>query len=445
MRRLLQVSGLYTAHSDRAHVVSTHAVDAALAAFGKVEFDPIAAAGVALFGFSPGTGSLVRGVQAVPVGARVCITSDGVTVDSAGAAGFECLAHDVSYVTARAGLLATVDEALEQDHTLALTAGLDSRVVAAAARWLGRECSCVTWGEETTDALGAAVVARHLGYAHRIVPISIDWDDAHGRVATELRISEGIRPPLPPGLVDHSQLGTALLTGAGGESGRAFYSLWEIRARPRPSRRHLLDALISRPGVASLKRGVLEPLVGRLASALDDGRSAGFAGWAELDHFYASQRMPHWGRAMLPDLPGGATGAFLSAQCQSGLLSLPNEDKLTDGFHRRFLREHAPDLAVAASAYRRRRGVPAALRRVAARVRDAPHNVQATLISNDPATIPRILDLCPPSKLFSDVVDADAPTRVDHTRLTSEMVELLFGLSGALLLERELIDHELLG
>jgi len=441
-----QTTALYAARGRDVTAVSTHGVDAAIGACGHVELDPVAAASVAVLGFAVGTGSLMRDVDALPVGAAVTVDRAGVAVVG-GAGPFEPMDPSSAYEQARDGLLATVSEAARA--RLGLTQGLDSRVVLVAALHLRVPLETVTWGaRESHDVVGAMDLARHAGLEHHVVPIRVAADEGeHLIVARELRNSEGVRAPFPPGEIDWHQLAAGLITGAGGETGRAFYSRWGWSSRPRPRRRDLLEAIVPAPPRAWLAPDVVDPMVDRVHDALEAAVDDGFSGWAACDHFYARQRMPHWGRAMLP--PVRTTGAFLAPQTQRALASLPMREKVYDGFHHRFLRELAPALAVP-QPRGPRRGVPGALRRVVRNARSARTSAEpawrlARLVSGHAWSGSYILQALASSQLATSVLAPVVRGRVDDVWGRGELAaSTIFGLSGPLALERELAEAGLL-
>jgi hypothetical protein len=87
-----------------------------------------------------------------------------------------------------------------------------------------------------------------------------------------------------------------------------------------------------------------------------------------LDRFYSERRFARWGRSMLPREPFPLIAGFAAHEVQRALAALPLADKLTDGFHRRFVAERFPELTPHPPELPRR-GVPRLARRAAHRVR----------------------------------------------------------------------------
>ncbi|MEA2422656.1 MAG: hypothetical protein QOF55_1755, partial [Thermoleophilaceae bacterium] len=108
---------------------------------------------------------------------------------------------------------------------------------------------------------------------------------------------------------------------------------------------------------------------------VEEAEQLGARGWRALDVVYSEQRVRRWGRHMLMR-PGAPIVAPLAAPpVQRALAWLPLAERVSSGFHRRFLAERLPAIAVAEPQPLSRRRVPPALRRAvrAARgLRSAP-------------------------------------------------------------------------
>jgi hypothetical protein len=229
---------------------------------------------------------------------------------------------------------------------LCLTGGADSRVLAIALRELGVEVSAVTWGESGwADVAAAAPIADALGIDWRA---RAAWREDHeiaARADAEARWSDGAFGLTPADRI-WPVPSPAVMVGAAGEVGRAFYY------------RRLADR--DPPDDAESLAAALYP-EGRIAGAGDDARAAaraaarswadatlesGRTGWSVLDVLYAEQRVGHWGRSQVPALEAQFLAGFASAEVLRGLASLPLADRLSDGFHRRFVASRRPDLAL---------------------------------------------------------------------------------------------------
>ena len=270
-------------------------------------------------------------------------------------------------------LLASLDGRLSSAGRvhLGLTGGLDSGVVAVALAELGLDPVAMTWGTPGhPDVDGAARLARRLGLAHEI--LGGGWHPAPPApedLESEARWHEGLtappllgRPGWPAGL-------RTFVTGAAGETGRAFYHrlLAGLYAEPRPEQ----IAAVWRPedalgaGAAGRARAAVRDAK---LTFLGDAAAAGQAGWRLLDVVYAEQRFRRWGRGILPRGPERVVAAFSSPALQRALVSLPLEARISDGWHRRFIARGAGDLVPPAPPLPRA-GVPRPLRRLAARLR----------------------------------------------------------------------------
>lgn len=86
-------------------------------------------------------------------------------------------------------------------------------------------------------------------------------------------------------------------------------------------------------------------LRGRVAAWIAEAETLGYRGWRCLDVLYTEQRVRRWGRATLPRIAPALVPALLTPELSRALVSLPLEDRLREGFHRRFIGERRPELA----------------------------------------------------------------------------------------------------
>ena len=250
---------------------------------------------------------------------------------------------------------------------LALTAGRDSPVVAAAAARLGVPLKTFTWGEaDWPDVQGGARVAAAFDLPHEHLALTLPADaDAQRIVGEEVLWHDGVAgvgpggPPVLPADI------TTFLTGAGAEVGRAYYYSWAARAHPKPRPKDLIATLGAVDRVAPDHRPAI---AARLEDWLQGAAEIGHAGWTALDVFYTEERMGRWGRARVPRIDAPLVTPFPSPEVSRALVSLPLEDRLTLGWHRRFVAEVAPDVVLPDQKHGRR-GVPPVLRRAASRAR----------------------------------------------------------------------------
>jgi hypothetical protein len=70
----------------------------------------------------------------------------------------------------------------------------------------------------------------------------------------------------------------------------------------------------------------------------------GHSGWRVLDVVYGQQRMRRWLRAVQPHGGTPAIAAFGVPEVQRALVSLPDKDRLGDGFARAFIGARRPEL-----------------------------------------------------------------------------------------------------
>jgi hypothetical protein len=333
---------LYEARSDEVTAWSTHAVAAAFLATGSAAIDPRALPIFVASEYAGGGRSLVAGVRAVPTSTRITLTAAGARERSYWPATERWQPADPP--AAEEALLETLGAALaEVDRpVLGLTGGADSRVVAVAMRELGLDFEAMTFGERDWPDVGEAEgLARELGVAHRFQPIEL-WSDEEAlrRVPGEVRWNEGAiyigfgRVPFPPAM-------GAWVTGAGAETGRAYYH------------RHVSDgddpASVLRRAFAPRLAGARPEAVELVGAAVDDwlaeARDTGASGWRALSVLYGEQRLRSWGRANLPREPAPMVFAFGHPLVQRALASLPDADQRSDAFHRRFLARFAPEAA----------------------------------------------------------------------------------------------------
>ena len=342
---------LYAAGSPDALAWSSHAVAAGVLAHGRVRVDPASIADLVAAEFVGDDRTALHGVRAVPPGFDAVVGEDGAAggsraarerwrpVDAAEAAG-----------VAERELLAELERAVAgaPAAVLGLTGGLDSRVVAVALAELGISFSAFTMAaEDPGDVDGAARVAEALGVAHAARPLAW-WDDSDGlaRVSAAARFADGMQRV---GYAD-AQYPSAMshwVAGVGAETGRAFYWRDAVARGSAPSPRALARALGARlePAVAGAEREVLRRLRGDWRRWVQEAVALGYPGWAALDVVYGEQRVRRWGRGWVPRRDARPVAAFASPRLLAALASLPPQDKLTDGFGRRFVAARRPELA----------------------------------------------------------------------------------------------------
>jgi hypothetical protein len=322
--------------------VATHAVAAALLAGAPLELDRTAVAEFVAMDFAGGHRTLLRDVKAVPPASRIILSAEDARREEYWPARerWRLLAEADAYSAAERELVATIRRRTSGMRLgLPLTAGLDSTVAATALSDAGARPAAFTWGNAGwPDSIGAAATAQRFGFAHSVSGFEpLSSEECVADLDREARWADGIAALATvrrswPHDVD------AFVAGMGGESGRAFYyDAWSALFAPRPDSERLLIAL----GGAGRLRGADDQARAALEQSLrewvDDARATGATGWRVLDVLYAEQRVRRWGRSQLPRLHADVIPLFTPVPIARALVSMPLEERLTDGFHRRFL------------------------------------------------------------------------------------------------------------
>lgn len=348
------VQSLFHTRGHGARAWSTHAVAASWLATGAIAVDPQAVAELVCWEFAGGDRTLLLGTSAVAPATRIALDASG--------------AHESSYMTLRerwapvpAGdaqsqadrrLLEFLDEALRgaPAPVLGLTGGADSRTAAVALRELGIDARAFTYVSDegaVGDAAAAAAIAERLEMPHAVAPMD-DHGDALRTVRAHALWADGAAPA-GTASVPWPQPLSHWIAGVGAEVGRAFYYRWlgRVPERPGPGRveQVLLADIDLDLGGAELQ--VRRRLRDRMRGWLAEAAGSGHTGWGVLDVLYGEQRVRRWSRAMTPRIAGHYVPAFASQPLMQALASLPLEDRLDDGFARRFVGARVPELTPA--------------------------------------------------------------------------------------------------
>lgn len=356
---------LYASERRGLQVWSTHAVAAAILATGAPELDPTVVPELLAFDFVGGDRTLLRDVRAVAPGTVVDFTATKVTERSywPPRERWAPVSENEAYEHAASSLLETLERRLTAlpDAQVALTGGLDSRVLVVAMRELGLSPKAFTWGDPSwPDVQGACHVAATLGLTHRVLPpLWLSSSEALADLDRRARWTDGVCGLAPVERTWPADPRTGVLGGMGGETGRSFYY------RPPRSDRKLLAQLRLEARLPGATREASEVLRARVKSWLATAEETSDPdSWRPLDVLYAEQRVTRWGRSQLPWREGPMVGAFTPVEVARGLTSLPLAERLSDGFHRRFINSRAPELAPALPVPPRRSSARRAMRRL---------------------------------------------------------------------------------
>lgn len=355
--------------------LATHAVACAWLADGRAELDPRRLPELAALGFVGGTDTLLRGVRAVAPATVAEVGAHGARRRSYWPARerWAAVPDEEPGAAAEAALLASLAARVPDGAALGLTAGLDSLVVAAAMERIGRPARAFTWGLDPADVAGGPEAAARLGLAHEALPlVEAAPGTALERARAEARWTEGMGLTSGFGAVPAPRGAPALLTGAGGETARAFYWRWQAANHAEPSQRQLERAFRPDARIAAAHEAARAAVRGRAAAWIAEAAGHGARGWRVLDVLYAEQRMTRWGRGTLPRLAAVPVHAFTHPAVAAALVSLPARARVSDGFHRAFLRRHAGGLPLPPAPPRQQAGVPRPVRRLRAALRAAP-------------------------------------------------------------------------
>lgn len=339
------VQTLYAASGAGAEAWSSHAVAAALLATGGVRVVPDAVAELVACEFTGGGRTLLDGVRALPPATVVDISPQAALERSFWPARERWA--PLPAVEARAEVpelfLRDLDARARTAPAalLGLTAGLDSRTAAIALRELGIPFATLTYGEpESEDKREAAAIAARLGVAHAAAPFRW-WSEDEGmrRMRAEACWSDGAAP-VGFARVDWPAPLSHWILGAGAETGRAFYWRWAASACD-PGR--VLDAAFEL-NLGGAPRETIHRLRARWREWIEQAEATGHRGLDALDVVYADQRVRRWGRGQAPRLTAELVPAFAGQELARALASLPRQDRLEDGWQRRFIAEREPGL-----------------------------------------------------------------------------------------------------
>jgi hypothetical protein len=343
--------GLYQAGGPGLRVWATHAVAAAFLATGSVELDPAAIPELIAFDFTGSTRSKVRGATPVAPASRIDLSAAELaeTCFWPSPERWAQLPEDEAHRHTETTLLESLEVRTGSKRVgLALTAGADSRVLAVALHELGKKTAAFCWGDSGwPDVEGARTVAEELG-----MPFTdgARWrNDGEMRAIFdgEVRLSDG-RAILSPSEREWPEQAQAIALGAAGEVGRTFYYRRHV-SEPEPHEPAELARFLRVEARLPAATPEAHAAAGTSVAAwLEQAGRSGLSGWRLLDVLYAEQRVGCWGLIQIPALEADIVAGFSPQQVVRGLASLPLSERASDGFHRRFVANRHPKLALQA-------------------------------------------------------------------------------------------------
>lgn len=254
---------------------------------------------------------------------------------------------------------------------LGLTAGVDSRALAAAISRLGLPVRAFTWGHaDGHEAVGAAPVARQLGIAYECRAPDVIGDDAsRARIDAAARWSDGLlradplfAPTWPEGI-------SHFVTGNSGEIGRAHTYRLRIREfRGEPPAPVLARGLRADEAIRHAQPDARRLVRDRAATMVERALEAGLRGWRVLDGIYQEERVQTVTRALWNRTPAAMIAPYLNAEVGRAMISMSLEQRLHAALHQRLIERATPSLTGAPEAMQRR-GVPLLARRLASEAR----------------------------------------------------------------------------
>jgi hypothetical protein len=340
---------LYDADGDGIWCCSTHAVAAGWVAHGDARVDPGAVPELLAFDFVGGSRTLIAGVRHLAPATSVAIDSGGraTTAWHSPAQRWELTPEPDAQQVAERELVGALEARLAgRSVSVALTAGLDSRVLAVALAESGISFAAFTWGaEDWPDTVGAVLVAEALGAPHSVLGRTVlEPDEILSEHDRAVRWADGVFALAPAGRTWPAA--DVIASGMGGETGRAFYyDRWSTWLWPQPPGQVLADRLSGRAHLPAANADAAEQADAAVAAWLAQAEQSGLTGWRLLDVVYADQRVRRWGRGQVPCIDSAFCPAFIPQGHARALVSKPLEERLTSGFHHTFLESRNPGLA----------------------------------------------------------------------------------------------------
>jgi asparagine synthase (glutamine-hydrolysing) len=326
--------------------------------------DPLGVSGFLALGWAVATSTLTAGLNVLPGGSQTTIGAGSLRIRrSFGPASIPRHAADLSLSSGSlTGYLTrlTADAVRGMERvSCALTAGRDTRVLAALAQTTGGDVLYYTAGsEDSPDVLIAREIAQHLDLPHEVTghePASdtLDWT---GATASFMRQNDGLVSLLQ--LPDYIDLGAhapplgVKLWGVGGEIGRAgtgplasIATNVPVLRRSARLQRKLLGMKVRDEG-ALMTEDALHEIGCYMESFQAERLEEGWRPEQIQEAFYTFERVARWG-ATGPRRTAGADDVF-SPFCSRAFVnhcfSLRAGERYLEAVHYRLLSELSPIL-----------------------------------------------------------------------------------------------------
>lgn len=321
------VATLRHASGPDGHALATRGGLAVLASGGRLRVSLDRVPEFVYLDYVLGEDELLAGVSTVSEAATCAVSPTGVEVSSYWpredrlAAGTNTGPADLRG-DLTAALSGFADRSLRP--SVALTAGQDSRLVARTMAAAGIVATAYTMGCGTLDSRGAEAEAGALGWHHRCLPAREGIEESWDRAVAACAWTDGLeiaRNTYSPGWRPPEVDPWDVITGSGGEIGRAFY--WHDAPPGFEPVPWLMGRLYPRP-----PERTRELLRRRLRGALDDLRPHARSAGSRLDLLYAFGRMRKWLGHHRPVVPTRSRlSAFTGPLVVRTLLNLEEEDK----------------------------------------------------------------------------------------------------------------------
>jgi hypothetical protein len=265
---------------------------------------------------------LLDGVRVMPEASILTLTAQSAgessywSVDDRMAPGAESSATDVCDI-----LSSELERLLPLRRLwIGLTAGRDSRLVAAGLHRRGGIASAFTMGGGSIDAAGASEVCSEFGWNHEVLT-GYPWAPSWSRAVAATAWTDGAqisRDLLNAPLAWPFENGSCAIWGSGGETGRAFY--W-TNAEADNAR----DAFRNRSAALAFSAAAAQSWKDRSEAELDSATAwAGGDPLRALDVVYARGRMRKWlARGLQAPALLGTLTAFTSPAMTRALMDLP--------------------------------------------------------------------------------------------------------------------------